>query len=111
LLPVPVFQRLRRIEGDWTQIEAQILAYKRKLESIWLEIIYTGDEVVGELRARVSELIEDSRLEVLSLQNQMLMREILAPVHDEKPLPDLTPYDVFEHILEVSQPTSDQRAY
>ncbi|HLR83000.1 MAG TPA: exonuclease SbcCD subunit D C-terminal domain-containing protein [Paenalcaligenes sp.] len=110
LLPVPVFQRLRRIEGDWTQIEAQILAYKRKLESIWLEIIYTGDEVVGELRARVSELIEDSPLEVLRLQNQMLMREILAPVQAEKPLPELTPYEVFERRLEALQVASEQRA-
>lgn len=110
LLPVPVFQCLRRIQGNWAQIEAQILAYKSKSESTWLEIIYTGDEVIGELRARVNELIEDSSLEVLRLQNQLLMREILAPVQAEKPLPELTPYEVFERRLDALQVAAGQRA-
>lgn len=109
LVPVPEFQRLRRIEGDWAHIETQLQAYKDEHASIWLEIIYTGDEVIGELRARVNALIEGSQLEVLRLQNQLLMREILAPIQADKALPDLTPYEVFERRLESLQVTPDQR--
>lgn len=109
LVPVPEFQRLRRIEGDWAHIETQLQAYKDEHTSIWLEIIYTGDEVIGELRARVNALIEGSQLEVLRLQNQLLMREILAPIQADKALPDLTPHEVFERRLESLQVTPDQR--
>lgn len=109
LLHVPVFQRLRRIQGDWATIEAQLADYKREQESIWLEIIYTGNEVIGELRAQVEALLNGSQLEVLRLQNQWLMKEILAPVQAEKPLPELTPIEVFERRLESMQVVSEQR--
>lgn len=107
-LAVPVFQRLQRIEGNWAAIEAQLQACKEQQESIWLEIIYTGDEVMGTLRTQIEELIQGSELELLKLQNQQLMKAILAPMRAEKPLPELTPLEVFERRLIAAEVAPEQ---
>ena len=51
LLPVPVFQRLERVTGDWPQVEARLAALKAVGDPVWLEVTHTGHEVMDDLRA------------------------------------------------------------
>lgn len=103
LLPIPVFQALRRLEGDWSFIQAQLLELRQQAAPMWLEIIYTGQEVIADLRVSVQELLESTAHEVLRLQNQFLIRQILQPLDEEKSLEQMTPMDMFTRCLEARQ--------
>jgi len=102
-LPIPVFQTLRRLEGDWPFIQAALLELRQYEEPVWLEIIYTGQEVIADLRLSVQELLESTEHEVLRLQNQFLLRQILQPLDEEKSLEQMTPMDMFTRCLEARQ--------
>lgn len=108
LLPIPVFQPLQRVQGNWAELQAQLSALQQKSEAVWLEIIYTGDEVIGDLRLQVNELLEHTPHEVVRLQNQFLMRQILQPIAEEKNLEQITPEEMFERCLHARQVAPDQ---
>lgn len=76
LLPIPVFQRLERLRGNWTAIAAGLSALRMADASVWLEIIYDGEEILGDLRQRVEEAVSGSRLEVLRITDQRAAREL-----------------------------------
>lgn len=103
LLPIPVFQPLQRLQGDWPELQQQLSALQQQSEPVWLEIIYTGDEVIGDLRLQVNELLDNTPHEVLRLQNQFLMRQILQPINEEKSLEQMTTEEMFERCLQARQ--------
>ncbi len=53
---IPVFQKLESIVGDKLMIEKRILELKKSEDSVWVEIIYQGDEIFPDFAswARVS---------------------------------------------------------
>ena len=53
LIDVPVFQKLERVKGDWDGISSRILELSATDSQGWLEVIYEGDEVIGDLRERL----------------------------------------------------------
>lgn len=110
LLPIPVFQPMQRISGDWEHICSAVAQCRAADEPIWLEIIYTGDAVMGELREQVNTLLEGSKLRLIRLQNQLLMRQILQPTQAHKALTELSPIEVFEQRMQAQDIAPEQRA-
>lgn len=102
LIPVPVFQRLERIQGDLAAIESRIQTLISTAAQAWLEVIYEGTDVVGDLRARLDDFIAGSELELLCVKNRRAMNRVLHRIEDQETLDDLNVHDVFQRCLNVA---------
>lgn len=109
LLKVPVFQKLERIKGDWKTISTRILELSATGSRAWLEVVYEGDEVIGNLRELLDETVSGSKMEILRMKNNRIIDRVLGQVHDGRTLDDLGVYDVFERCLSVHNILEDQR--
>jgi len=109
LIDVPVFQKLERVKGDWEGISNRILELSATGSRGWLEVIYEGDEVVGDLRERLEAAITDTQMEILRVKNNRIIDRVLGQIHEEETLDDLNENDVFERCLAVHEVPEDQR--
>ena len=109
LIDVPVFQKLERVEGDWDSISSRILELSATDSQGWLEVIYEGDEVIGDLRERLEAAIFGTQMEILRIKNNRIIDRVLGQIHEEKTLDDLNVNDVFERCLAVHEVPEDQR--
>jgi len=108
-LPIPCFQKLAQITGDLTTIAATIKSLKPS-ESIWLEVIYDGDEIVNELREEVNAMIEGLNCEVLLTKNPRNYNKVLNQQQSSETLQDLNELDVFDKCLEINGIADTQKA-
>lgn len=111
LVPIPCFQRLAAIAGDWPTLEARIQTLAELGESIWLELNYTGEEVIADLRERLVALVEETPLEILRVKNTRLANRVLSQADVTETLDDLDEQDVFERCLETWQVPEEQREW
>lgn len=114
LIPVPSFQKLERIRGDWPHIEARLgeltaTAGADAGAPLWLEIIYDGEAIVGDLRERLEAAIDGTTLEILKIQNNRIVERALAQGEGCESLDDLRPEDVFVRCLDAQQVADEQR--
>ena len=109
LVTVPVFQRLERVCGTWTEISARILALATAQSRAWLEVAYEGDDVMGDFRERLAEAVAGTDMEILRVKNNRIMNRVLGQIHDHETLDDLHPDDVFHRCLAVHDVPEAQR--
>ena len=109
LIDVPVFQRLERVKGDWDGISGRMLELSATDSQGWLEVIYEGDEIIGDLRERLEAAISGTRIEILRIKNNRIIDRVLGQIHEEETLDDLNVNDVFERCLAVHDVPEDQR--
>lgn len=107
-LPIPCFQQLMQISGDLAHIITTIQQLPPS-ESIWLEVIYNGDEVVSDLREQIQTLIENTAFEVLKIKNTNVYNKILKAESSSETLQDLNEQQVFQRCLNVYQIAESQR--
>lgn len=98
-IPVPAFRQFEQIKGDWDCIEASLRRLEEESFAGWVEVIYEGQEAIGNLRERVYKLVENTSIEVLKIQNAMLFNAVMKQYEKEVELQDLNPADVFEQCL------------
>lgn len=108
LLNVPTFQELERICGDWTQIEKRLHDLAQTGSQAWLEIVYTGADILADLRERLDEAIAGTGMEILRVKNNRVMERALQSQSTET-LDDLDPDDVFERCLAAHDVPLEQR--
>lgn len=109
LIDVPVFQKLERVKGDWDGISSRILELSVSDSRGWLEVIYEGDEVIGDLRDRLESAIAGTHMEILRIKNNRIIDRVLGQIHEQETLDDLNVNDVFERCLLVHDVPEDQR--
>ena len=109
LVPVPVFQRLERIKGDRDGIVRRIGELRDSGESVWLEVIHEGLEVVGDLREQLEEAVAGSLLEILRISSGSTVDMVLGRSGEEESLTDLNPVEVFERCLVARDVPEEQR--
>ena len=109
LIDVPVFQRLERVKGDWDGISNRILELSATDSQGWLEVIYEGEEVIGDLRERLEAVISGTQMEILRIKNNRIIDRVLGQIHEEETLDDLNVDDVFERCLTIHEVPEDQR--
>jgi exonuclease SbcD len=109
LIDVPVFQKLERVKGDWDGISSRILELTATDTQGWLEVIYDGTEVIGDLRERLEAAISGTQMEVLRIKNNRIIDRVLRQIHEEETLDDLNVNDVFERCLAVHDVPEEQR--
>ena len=109
LIDVPVFQKLERVKGDWEGISSRILELTATDTQGWLEVIYDGTEVIGDLRERLEAAISGTQMEILRIKNNRIIERVLGQIHEEETLDDLNVNDVFERCLAVHDVPEEQR--
>ncbi len=107
---VPAFRHFDQIKGDWDSIEASLRRLKEESFAGWVEVIYEGQEAIGNLRERVYKLVENTSIEVLKIQNAMLFNAVMKQYEKEVELQDLNPADVFDQCLTDHGIPDDQKA-
>ncbi len=108
-IPVPRFQELKILRGDWQTIAREIEELKSGESKAWLEIAYEGDEVAGSLSERLDVAIAGSGMEILRVKNNRVLERALSRMGAEETLDDLDVTDVFERCLEAHEVPEDQR--
>ncbi|MBK5273944.1 MAG: exonuclease SbcCD subunit D C-terminal domain-containing protein [Desulfuromonadales bacterium] len=109
-IPVPCFQTLATVRGDWQRIAGRIGELKRDGAAAWLEVIYEGDEVIADLQERLRELIDGTALEILRAKNMRLVERTLSRMATEETLDDLSVDDVFARCLAAHAVPEEQQA-
>ena len=109
LLDVPVFQQLERIKGSWDNILSRIRELKAAGSQSWLEVLYEGNEVIGDLRERLEAEVSGSGMELLRIKNNRIIDRVLSQSHEEETLDDLDVHDVFERCLAAHDVPAEQR--
>lgn len=109
LVDVPVFRKLERVKGDWDSISSRILELSATDSQAWLEVIYDGIEVIGDLRERLDAAIFGTQMEILRIKNNRISDRVLGQIHDEETLDDLNANDVFERCLALHEVPEEQR--
>lgn len=110
-IPVPVYQIMTRISGNMAEIERKIRNLAELKKSVWVEVTYTGSEIVGDIQERLNEILKDyenndyENVEVLSIRNETV-HEITA--HDtEKLLPatleNIKPLEMLEFFFKENE--------
>ncbi len=109
LLPVPVFQPLARIRGSLENILAQLDTLKAEQSATWLEIDYTGNQIIPNLREKLDDAIAGSALEILRIKNRQVMDQILGQTKTQETLDDLDPEEVFTRCLNAYNIPENER--
>ncbi|WP_201628365.1 exonuclease SbcCD subunit D C-terminal domain-containing protein [Psychrobacter maritimus] len=107
-LPIPKFQKLAQISGDLATILETIRSID-PTESIWLEVVYTGNEIVSELKEQINEMVENLSLEVLITKNASSYNKVLNQQKISETLQDLNEEDVFERCLTAHNIPDEQK--
>lgn len=97
---IPVFQQLESIVGDKLFIEKRLNELKRIGSSVWVEIIYKGNEILPDFSSWINELVANSEIEVLKLQNRTHLHEGLTANDTSDALDELNAFEVFDKLLE-----------
>ncbi len=109
LIKVPRFQELVRIKGDLQIILQQIYELADAQQEIWLEVVYDGKEVTGNIREQLENAVEDSNIEVLRVKNNRIIDRVMSQIDDEESLDELNVFEVFEQCMTLNQIPQEQR--
>lgn len=108
-ITIPVFQQLKQIRGDWPHITAQISELARAKSSIWLEVIYEGDQLIADLRQQLESAVAGTALELIIIKNKPTVLATTAATADHHSLDDFSPEEIFEELLLAQQIPEPQR--
>ena len=108
-IAIPKFQKLQSIKGDWPQIVEQISLIKKSKDNYWLEVIYEGKEVKGQLYQEVLALVENTNLQVLNTKNNQLRNTVFNQTTTQVNLQSMSEKEVFNRLLELKEIPAEQR--
>jgi len=109
-ITVPCFQRLERIVGSLDEIHAKLQQLKQDESEAWLEIEYTGDDIVGNLRETLDETLADSSMVICRIRNRRQIDRVINSISNDETLDDLNVNEVFERCLNAfSVPDEDRK--
>ncbi len=108
-IPIPTFQRLERIAGDWDQIENRIKELAAEGSIAWLEVVYDANDLIGDLNDRLNTLVADTKLEILNTRNLRRTQQALEQGDTTETLDDLDSTEVFLRCLDAHQVPEAQR--
>jgi exonuclease SbcD len=109
-IPVPCFQPLERICGSLDEIYSKIEELKSEADNAWLEIEYTGAEIVGNLRELLDEAISGTHMEIRRVKNKKIIDQVIKAVDNDDTLDDLDAYEVFQRRLDSADVPETDRA-
>ena len=109
IVPVPRFQELKALRGDWPAIAKSIEEMKSEESSAWVEVVYEGDDIAGNLRERLDEAVEGTDIEILRTANNRLLERVMGGTATKESLDDMDVTDVFERCLKAHEVPEDKQ--
>lgn len=106
---VPRFQELQRIAGSIDTIKDQLKALKAQNSSAWLEVMFTGNDLVGDLIETINDEIKDSNLQALLIKNRQIELQVILRANNTETLEDLDTQDVFTRCLTANDITEEDK--
>ena len=106
---VPCFQPLVRIAGSLDEIYGRIERLKQQESRAWLEIEYTGKDIIGNLREMIEEAMADSAMEIRRIKNKRVIDRVISAIEEDETLDDLDVGDVFERCLDTFDVPAEER--
>ena len=106
---VPCFQKLVRIVGSLDEIHEELERLKRDDSEAWLEIEFTGKEVIGNLHEMLDEALADSRMEIRRIKNKRVIERVISNISENETLDDLDANDVFVRCLDAFEVPENER--
>lgn len=76
---------------------------------IWIEVEYTGNEIVSDLREQINSVVADTPLQVLKIRNNQVRDKVLKSQVAHETLQDLDEMEVFERCLVANDVAESQR--
>ena len=110
LIDVPRFRHLERIQGDWETISNKIIELSATGTKGWVEVVYQGDAIIGDLRERLEAATADTQMEILRVKNNRIVDRVLGQMEEAETLEDLNANEVFERCLAINNVPEDQRS-
>ena len=110
VIDVPVFQELEAVSGDWNAISGRIFELSAANSRAWLEVSYEGDEMVSDLRGRLEESMAGTRMELLRVRDNRVIRRVLRRMDNDEALEDMDEGDVFERCLDAHGVSEGERS-
>ncbi len=108
IIPVPRFQELHSLHGDWATIARDIAALKSAGSKAWLEVVYEGEEIAGNLSERLAEAVAGTSLEILATRNNRVLERAMNMTAAAETLDDLDVTEVFRRCLEAHAVPAEQ---
>ena len=99
-LDIPVFQEMESIRGDKSHLHDRLTELKKANRSVWVELIYEGDDLFPDLTMWATEMTAQTKIEIIKLQNRQYLNEVLTQSDSTQALEELNVFDVFDKLLE-----------
>ena len=109
IVEIPVFQKLESIRGDKEFIENRLSELKKADISVWIEIIYEGNDVFPDFTSWAEEQTANTKIEILKLQNRKYLTEVLTQNDCTQSLDELDKFEVFEKLLDKNNISEEQK--
>ncbi len=108
-LAVPCFQQLVRIVGSLDDILTRIDKLKMEESTAWLEIEYTGSDIISDLRETLDEALEGSAMEIRRIKNKRVMDGVIGAIEEGETLDNLDTGTVFFRCLDLFEVPDEDR--
>jgi exonuclease SbcD len=108
-ISIPCFQQLIRVTGSLEDILNKVNELKSNDSSSWLEIEYTGQDIVSNLREILDDLLENSSMEIRRIKNKRMIERIMSPIDSGETLDDLDENEVFVRCLDSFEVPNEER--
>jgi exonuclease SbcD len=108
-LAIPVFQKMVSVKGDKMTIKNRLLELEKSGSSVWVEIIYTGDDVFPDFTTWANDMTDNTKIEIIKLQNRQYYNEVFTQNDSTQPLYELNKFDVFDILLDKNKISDEQK--
>ena len=109
LIPVPCFQPLARIAGSLDDIHEKLEQLKQEESRTWIEIEYTGRDIIGNLREIMDEALTGTAMEIRRIKNKRIVDRVISGIAENETLDDLDAGDVFIRCLDANEVPDEDR--
>jgi DNA repair protein SbcD/Mre11 len=108
-IQIPCFQPLVRIVGSLDDIHFKIDQLKQEGNRAWLEIEYTGRDIIANRLETLDEALADSAMEILRIKNKQVIDRVISIISENETLDDLDTGDVFTRCLDAFDVPDEDR--
>ena len=108
-ITVPCFLRLQKIQGAISAIEQTLRELGAEEEQVWVEVVAESDSTAAGLQARLHDVVRNSPVEILKIENAALTNAVLRAMEEGEHLGDLDERDVFSRCLDEHGITGGDR--
>ncbi len=110
-IAIPKFQYLERVAGDLDTIKLALTNLANRNESIWVEVDYTGQEIVTNLQHELQAIVLNTQVELIKIHNSQLLAQVLSSAEYDVgiELSNLNPEQVFDKCLSMNNIPANQQ--